>query len=284
MSNKEDRVRAETESLFTTKNREKKSLVSLGGVAETESGKLTKSNYFRFLGHDLDDYTNIKFTPQEAKRIHSHLSKLSTGSTAMVPLFCGGDICPFKERCPFFAMDKAPIGKQCILEVQTLKEFTIRYFNEFDVDPNNWTEVGYVNELAEIDIYLSRLKYLVAKPENAELIIEQTVGMSQQEIPIIQKQLSPYMEQMEKLNNRKSKIIKLMVGDRQEKYKKEAALKMKIDKDPSSVQAQLRSRLENLQRSMDQVPATSQSIEVKKEGVITPEDIIDSIDDNDGIS
>ena len=51
--------------------------------------------------------------------------------------------------------------------------------------------------------------------------------------------------------NRRSKIIKLMVGDRQEKYKKEAALKVKLDSDPSSMQANMRATLEGLKRELD---------------------------------
>lgn len=285
---KTPREAAEEESLFTQENRQKKALVSMGGTAVTEGGKLTKSNYFRFLGHDLDDYSHIEMTPDQAKRIHAHLSKLSTGSTAMVPLYCGGDRCPFKDRCPLYREKIHPLGKQCLIEAQLLKEFTIRYFEEFDVNPQNWTEVGYINELAEIDIYLYRLKMLIARPENSELVIDQVVGITPHgDTPIIQKQLSPFMEQMDKLNSRKSRIIKLMVGDRQEKYKKEAALKMKIDEDPSSKQAAIRAKLENLQRAVlaleveglekgAQHPGNEKP---KEEGVLTPEDIINAVDD-----
>ena len=289
MKKKTPREAAEEESLFTTQNREKKALVSLGGTAVTESGKLTKSNYFRFLGHNLDDYSDIEMTPAQAKKIHSHLSKLSTGSTAMVPLYCGGERCPFKDRCPLFKENIHPLGKQCLIEAQLLKEFTIRYFEEFDVNPQNWTEVGYINELAEIDIYLYRLKMLIARPENSELVIDQVVGITPNgDTPIVQKQLSPFMEQIEKLNGRKSRIIKLMVGDRQEKYKKEAALKIKIDEDPSSKQAAIRAKLENLQRAVlalevegiEQGTQREGDPKLKEEGVLTPEDIINAVDDD----
>ena len=67
-------------------------LVTLSGTTISES-KLTKSNYFRFLQHNLDDYGNIQLSPQEAERVHRHLQKLSTGSTAMVPMWCKGPAC-----------------------------------------------------------------------------------------------------------------------------------------------------------------------------------------------
>lgn len=274
---KKDRDKLEEESRYALANREKKKEITLGGTAETVSGKLTKSNYFRFLGHNLDDYDMIKLSPEEAKRIHTHLQKLSTGSTAMVPMYCAAHECPFASRCPLQQMGKAPLAKQCLIEVQLLKEFIVRYFEEFDVDPNNWTEIGYINELAEIMIMEMRLNMSLARKENAELVIDQVASIGQDGTPIIQKQLSPYMEQKERLANRRSKIVKLMVGDRQEKYKKEAALKVKLDADPSSRMAQMRSKLENLQRQLDnlsrEVPEGGQ---LDQKGVVTPEDLIDA--------
>ena len=243
--------------------------ISLSGVAKTESGKLTQTQYFNFLKHDLDDYSDIKYTPEEARKIHYHLQRLSTGSTAMVPLFCAGSQCPFAQRCILQQMNHAPIGLQCSIEKELLRDWIIRYFDEYDVDPNNFTEVAYINELAEIEIYLMRLNMSISKPENAELVIDQSVGVDNLGEPILQKQLSPFMLQKEKLQNRRSRIIKLMVGDRQEKYKKEAALKVKVDDDPSSLIAKARSRLDALERSMRDQSASERT-------VLSAQDIIDA--------
>jgi hypothetical protein len=78
------------------------------------------------------------------------------------------------------------------------------------------------------------------------------------------------MDAKEKLSARRSKIIKLMVGDRQEKYKKEAALKVREEADPSSRMAKMRSQLESLQR---QLTVTESSL--NNPAVLSPEDIID---------
>lgn len=262
------------ESPYTAENRVKKEMVTLGGTARTEAGKLTRTDFFRFIGHNLDDYDEIELTPTEARKIHTHLQKLSTGSTAMVPMYCGGPQCPFATRCPLQQMNKAPIGKQCLIEVQLMKEWIVRYFDEYDVDPNNFTEIAYINELAEIEILLMRLNMNIAKAENAELVIDQVAGFTNEGTPIVQKMLSPFMEQKERLQNRRSKIIKLMVGDRQEKYKKEAALKVKLDQDPSSKMATMRSKLENLQRQLDQFSSTPVG-DIPKQGT-SPQDLIDA--------
>lgn len=278
---KKDREQLESESRFTAENRESKKLIRLDGTAETQSGKLTKTNYFKWIGYDLDQYEQVELTREQANRINAHLRKLSTGTTATVPLYCGGPVCPFANRCPLQQMDKAPIAKQCLIEVQLLKEFIMRYFEEFDVDPNNFTEVGYINELAELMILEARINMVMARPENAELVIEQTVSIGQDGTPIIQKQISPYMEQKEKLQSRKSKIIKLMVGDRQEKYKKEAALKVKLDADPSSRMAKMRAQLENLQRQLDNFSSiVPEGQQVSDAGHLSPQDIIDAAEED----
>lgn len=277
----EERAEIEEEARKSAASRERKDLVSFGGLARTESGKLTKSNFFRFLNHDLDDYTDIEFTPQEARRVHTHLLKLSTGSSAMTPMYCGGDLCPFRDRCPLWKMGKAPVGKQCLIEVELMKQWITDYVNEFDVDPNNATEVAYVNELAELQVLEMRINMNLARPENSELITENTIGVDREGDPITQKGLSPFLEAKERIANRRSKIIKLMVGDRQEKYKKEAALKVKLDDDPSSKMAAMRTKLEGLSRQLNTMESEIRSEDQEGEptsssGALSPEELMDS--------
>ena len=185
--------------------------------------------------------------------------------------------CPFADRCPLQQINKAPIGKQCLIEVQLMKEWIMRYFEEFDVDPNNFTEVGYVNELADLMVLEMRINMNLAKAENATGIIDQVMGVDREGDPIIQKQISPFLEMKERIGNRRSKIIKLMVGDRQEKYKKEAALKIRIDSDPSNQMSALRGKLESLKRELDnvskEIPSQGEA-KSPKLNILSPEDLI----------
>jgi hypothetical protein len=175
--------------------------------------------------------------------------------------------CPFADRCPLQQIKKAPIGRQCLIEVNLMKEWIIRYIEEYDIDPNNFTEVAYVNELAEIEVLLMRLNMNIAKVHNAELVIDQQVGATNQGEPILQKAISPFIELKDRLQGRRSRIIKLMVGDRQEKYKKEAALKVKLDADPSSKMSQMRTKIENLTRQLNSMSTAQLS-------TLSPEDLI----------
>lgn len=242
-------------------------LVESTALEAKSDRKLTREKFYTALDHNFDDY-NLTYTDEEKKKINIHLSKLATGSSAMVPLYCGGERCPFNDRCPLYSMGKHPEGKQCPIENQLLREFTFRYMEEFDVDPSVWTEVMYAEELAEIDIYLTRIKMILARPENAEMTIEQLTGYSVQGHPIKQQQLLPILQQKEKLESRRSRIIKLMVGDRQEKYKKQAVLKEVSRDDIASKMAEAR-------RAVDQlVSKVNQAIKPSSEDVLTPEDLL----------
>jgi len=276
MSNDEDEDLKE--SRFTKENREKKEMVRFDGMALTKSGKLTKTNFFNFLKLDLDNYSDIELTPDQAMKIHNHLLKMSTGSTAMTPLYCGGSVCPFRDSCTWYEMEKAPVGRRCPVETTLMRQWTMDIIEEFDIDPQNFTELAYANEIVEIMILDRRLNMNIAKVENSQLIMDQDVGVDKEGDPITQKIISPFMELKEKLANRRSKVIKLMVGDRQERYKKEAALKISDNKDASSEQAKMRKKLEDLKRKLTEIEtkADDKQSETPKfygEGVLTPDDI-----------
>ncbi len=249
--------------------------IRFSGTAINNAGEMTQHKYFEFLGTDLDDYSDLEFTPEEARRIKGHLSKMSTGSSAMVPMICS-PLCPFRERCDFFKMNRAPFGRQCLIETNLSREWTIAYFNDYKVDPNNFTEITMISELAEIEVYLWRLSMTLARSENAELVNDSVINVTPQGQVIYEKKISPYLSAKETLLARKARLIKLMVGDRQEKYKKEAALKQREVSDPSSTMADLRSRLERLQRDLtkQEVNTAIETNTVIDTKTLSPEDII----------
>jgi hypothetical protein len=260
--------------------------IRLSGVAVNTKGELTKHQYFEFLDIDFDDYSDIEFTPEEGKKVAAHLRKMRTGHTAMVPMICSPK-CPFRLRCSLFQMEKAPFGRSCFWEVQLIREWTEAYFNDYQVDPNNFTEVGIINELAEIEVYLWRLSQTLSKTENAELIEENVVGFAPDGQPLTTKQLSSALAAKESLYSRRAKLIKLMVGDRQEKYKREAALKVREEGDASSSMAELKTRLDKLSRDMNKKQiamkeASGEIIEVKAEDKpkeLTADDLISGDDE-----
>lgn len=291
---------------FPLKNKESIALVKLDGTLVRTDGTVEKTNYFKFLELNPEDYQDISFTPDEAQKIKHQMEHMSTGSTAAIPIYCGGAACcPFTQSCPYIKVDQqrqreyqamkkavtenggefegihlldleapkptTPVGRRCPVESNLMNEWTRLYIEEYEVNPRNFTEFQMVRELAEVELLLWRLNNNLAKSENAQLTQEQVVGIDKHGEAISRIEISSIFEAKERLANRKSKLIKLMVGDRQEKYKKEAATKSMTEADPSVSAAKLRGKIDKL---LSQAVALDQKIKDSSDTIIdvTPVD------------
>jgi len=211
-----------------------------------------KNKFFEYLGIPPDDYSDLYFTREEMVAIKRKLQNLSTGSSAAIPLICGAKQCPFYNRCPIARVDEERklldphaksalgVGKACLVELNLLNEWTRLYLEEYQVGEDSFTELQMVRELAEIEVMLWRLNNNLALPENAALVQEEVVGIDKHGNKLTRTAISSTFEAKERLQIRKSRLIKNMVGDRQEKYKEKAALKTRDSGDPSIIAAQLR--------------------------------------------
>jgi hypothetical protein len=246
-----------------------------------EDGEKDQTTLLSVLNDITEDYATVNLDRGEAETLTRQLKRMSIGSAQFSPMECAGARCPFASRCPLVQMKgspdshvshgKAPVGKQCLLEVTMLRDGIINLVREYDVEMNNFTEFNLVSEIAEIEVLQWRLNMLLSRPENATLVIDQVVGVDQEGNPLTQQQVSPIFEQKQKLANRKTKLIKLMVGDRQEKYKKEAALKQKTEADASSTMAEVKKNLTVLQLEIDKKMEEAKTIDVV---MLSPEDLI----------
>lgn len=231
---------------------------------------LLNSRYLKFL-EPVDDYSDLSFAPEEAEIIRKRLSHLSTGAFAAIPLTCPGtEGCPFSKNCPFAQISQTPKGRACLVELNLLKEWTISYIKEYDVHPDSLTDRIYVQELAEIELLLYRINSNLAKVKYGELIQNSLINVTPQGTEIYEEKVPALMELKLQLQNRKDKIVKLMVGDRQEKYKMQAALKQSETKDVSSRGASMRQELERLQRQVAIISAKE-----GKRGL--PQDVMEEI-------
>lgn len=226
---------------------------SLDGRVLKEDGAIQKTNFFDFLEANLDDYGDITLTANEAGRLRKHVMAASTGVQSLIPLLCAGKQCKFKERCPLYGCDKAPLGRQCPLEVDLLSFFRKRYIEEYNVNPQNMTDLTMVNELAEIEIFEMRCNITLSKTEGQDLTQQNIVGVTNSGNPYHQQVVHTAWELKERLKIRKLKLMEALVGSRKEKWKRAAALKTRDDSDPSSEMSTFRARLESLQDEIDMV-------------------------------
>ena len=263
---------AEKPPISTTALTEKpkaEAMISLSGLKTLVSGKTKQTNYFDFLDIDLDDYSHITYTQSQALQIKRQFQKLTTGATAAIPLFCGGaNVCPFARNCPFVKADVeakknlpegvklksvVPVGLHCLVETALLTTWTKIYLAEFEVEPNNFSEFQHVQQLAETELLLWRVNNNMAKLEHAELFQDSIVGVDTQGNPLTKREINTMFELHERLINRKSKLIKAMVGDREGKYKRAAALKTNSSIDASASAAELKTKLSKMIKEGEQL-------------------------------
>jgi hypothetical protein len=141
---------------------------------------------------------------------------------------------------------KVPVGRKCPLETELMAFWTARYMKEFEVDPEIHSEVSMITELAELDIYDVRASMILSRPECAELTKDVVVGVDSEGKPIVNKEINKAWELKERVKKRKQKILESLVGTRKEKYKRDAALKRRSEKDPSTQAIELRRKLEEV--------------------------------------
>ena len=235
-------------TFYSRHGRAKKTHFGLCGLAINEDGKITESKMFDFLGLDPEEYGHILLTAEEARKVHYRLQGVKWGgAAAKVPLYCGGEgICPFAKECPFVEIGKVPVGRKCPIEVELIVFWTSRYMKEFEVNPENHSEVGMITELVELDIYDLRASMILSRPECAEITKDVVVGVDREGKPIVNKELHTAWELKERVKKRKQKILESLVGTRKEKYKRDAALKRRSEIDPSTQAIELKRKLEKV--------------------------------------
>jgi hypothetical protein len=240
--------------------------------------KIQKARFLEVLAEDLEGVmVEEDYSPEELQYIRKSISKMSVGAGSTLALECKGlDICPFSDRCPFARIGKEPIGKPCPLESVLFAEFMVRFMEEFKVDPSNIVEVSFCNELAETEILLLRVNKSLAKRENADMLGELSQMTKSGEV-IRNDVVSPHLEVREKLLKRRERVIKLMVGDRQEKYKEASARKVKDSQDSTIIQSKNRASILDVQLQNAQKDAVAASDTNRpKEDILTPDDLLNS--------
>jgi len=233
-------------TLYSRHGRAKKTHFSLCGLAINADGMVTESKMFDFLGLDPEEYGHILLTAEEARKVHYRLQGVKWGgAAAKVPLYCAGEkICPFAQECPFVEISKVPVGRKCPIEVELMVFWTARYMKEFEVDSESHSEVGMIRELVELDIYDLRASMILARPECAEMTKDVVVGFDREGNPIVNKEIHKAWELKERVKKRKQTILESLVGTRKEKYKRDAALKRRSEKDLSTKAIELKRKLE----------------------------------------
>ncbi len=246
---KEETIEAITEEVTKEKGTIEP-YIGLNGISVASNGEISKVKYFEMLKVDESKYSDIRFTPEEAKKVSMSLRHMSTGINAAVPMTCSGHQCPFASTCPYVEVDKIPLGRPCLVESQLVQHWTEQFVEEFDVDVRNYTELHLVSELAEFNIYEKRItQYLAEKHQDLMQSVVTTVDHAGEVIE--NQEVSRAWELKERIKRGRMKVLEALMATRKEK------VKLKIDGGAGNSTAEkmgeLKKRIEEMNTTMKNI-------------------------------
>jgi hypothetical protein len=194
---------------------------------KTEAGLATISESAKQLDHSA--WTE---NPEavEAINVARRLRNTKHGLYASVPIICKAEACPYAQSCELQKMSMAPYGEKCPIEIVAIEDLFGRYCEELKIDPenrSNTVDLIMVKDIVDADIGLLRCDNKMAW--DADYVIHNTVGMTEDGDPITRQELHPLTEYREKLINRKHKTLQLLNSTRKDKE----GTKISVTADPS---------------------------------------------------
>jgi hypothetical protein len=206
---------------------------------EVVDGKIQKTDFFKFLGMDLTDYSDIELTPEEALKFKNHVVRTTYGLSAAIPLICSGERC-MNKICPFHVSKKYPLARPCLLETRMVQYLTKSYMEDLEVSPESLTEMIQVNMLVELDILDHRANLGLSGSHDGEAptLLKTTMVPHGEEL-VEAVNVHPLLEVKEKTYRHRTKLLESLAATRRERYKRAAALKQADDTDASKILADL---------------------------------------------
>jgi len=206
-------------------------------------------------------YPNLQLTKEEQRRVEVSARFLKTGLASQVPMTCTGrNKCPFARgwergggHCEYAKIQKEPLGKPCIVEMDFIIDRTQAYAAQFEVGslPDEAVDRLQCMELAEYDVYERRVTLALAEGQAVELVEENCIGMDEAENPIFARQIALAWHIKIQLKNRRDRVLRSLVATREAKYKRDAAMGTKEETDHATGFGQMMGILKGMQPVVD---------------------------------
>lgn len=203
------------------------SLVRADGIGMTSDNQLTRIDFIGKLKNKSNIYGDLAFTPDEVSEISKSYQNLSTGINSVLPMRCTGADCHFAADCVYQKMGKSPAGLGCIIEYDLLAWHTEKLMNQFEVEPDDHTELMLIQEVSEGYVLEMRLNRVLAEPQNSRLFMEvERIGKNETTITeeehwafrVKEKIKTRRMKLLESLNATRSSIRQVPEVEEQQTY------------------------------------------------------------------
>jgi hypothetical protein len=179
-------------------------------------------NFFPIIKNYLPE--DLELTRQEQATLAKGIKRKITGLSASIPIKCYGESCPFKDSCPLAKIDKIPTGQDCPIESMMMDLYIKRYLDEFDVHPDNFSEVTTMTQLAATHIMEMRGFMTLGRDDKSEApspdgLIKNVVGFNNDDEPIVQIQEHPAYNIIERAWRWRAKLLESLGATRKERLK-----------------------------------------------------------------
>jgi hypothetical protein len=210
----------------------KAALLKLDGTQIDKYGQVSQSTFFEFLDTPVEQMRNLEktMTPEQALKFRNHINRMGVGTSAIMPMLCGGKKCPMK-LCPFHEGSGGyPIGDPCPLEANLIANWTKSYIEDLSVDIESRSEMILVNKLVECDIIDMRANIGLGADEEGWTLLKVDITVSDKGTAEMTN-AHPLLEVKDRVQRSRERVLESLAATRKEKYKRAAALKKREDED-----------------------------------------------------
>jgi hypothetical protein len=182
---------------------------------------------------------------QQAISIAMAMRHTKIGLYAAVPIICKENDCPYAEGCPLMAQGLSLRGQRCPIEIATIEDLFQRYCTAHQVnpeDPKDAVDLLMIKDLVDTDIGILRCDEKFAI--DADYVINNTVGVSEDGVPLTRQELHPLTEYREKLVRRKNHILTNLNSTRKAKN----GSKVTIEVSPSEKASQMLNVIDDMKK------------------------------------
>jgi hypothetical protein len=226
----------------------KAALLKLDGTQVDKLGVVTETDFFSFLQLPAEHYANleIEMTPEQALKFRNHIIRMKVGTSAIIPMVCGGPRCPVK-LCPFHETKTWPLASQCPLEATLITTWMKNYIDDLEIDIQSRTEMVLINKLVECDIIDYRANIALSTDEDAWKLLKVDITDTGK-ATIENTNAHPILEIKERTQSTRQKVLESLIATRKERAKKIALAGAKSEGEHGQHWADLKSALKIISR------------------------------------
>lgn len=184
---------------------------------------------------DLPPEWNISEKGKEGIRLAVSVSNTKHGLYATVPIVCKGDKCPYKNTCSLFAIEMAPAGERCPIEIAQVMKIYNDYVKELEIDETSRVDLSMIKELIDIEITAMRTDKIIA--EEATFIEMVPFAVTERGQVLSKPEINKAQLLRDGLIKRRHEILKSLNATRKDKASQESGFL-----DPSTYAAELLKR------------------------------------------